>query len=173
MMLKRTIAATALVLGSAVAANAADIPMAPAPPPPPPPAAPVFDWSGPYVGAYAGYVFGVGWVQTGVQVGYNFDLGGFVAGIEGQVGPTFTFPGIAAEANVNARAGIGFGQTLLYGEAGVGYLFNAGFATWNAGGGIEFLVNSDVSLFTEAKAIGAFGGGIFGVTVQGGVNWHF
>lgn len=173
MFLKRTLAAAAIVLGAATAANAADIPTIAPPPPPPPPPAPVFDWSGPYIGAYAGYVFGVGWVQTGVQAGYNFDLGGLVAGIEGQIGPTFTLPGIIGEVNVNARAGFGLGQALIYGEAGVGYLISPSVFTWNAGGGVEFLINTDMSVFAEAKALGAFGGGVFGVSVQGGLNWHF
>ncbi len=172
MKFKRTLAAAAIVLGSAVAANAADIPMAPPAPPPPPPPAPSFDWSGPYVGAYGGYVFGVGWIQTGAQAGYNFDMGGFVAGIEGQLGAVWTLPGLIGEANVNARAGVVLGDALLYGEAGVGVLFPGFVPTWNAGGGIEFAVTNDISLFGEAKALGFFGGGVFGVTVQGGLNWH-
>jgi len=172
MFLKRTLIAATFVVGSAVAANAADIIPAPPPPPPAPPMAPAFDWSGPYVGAYAGYMFGPGLAQVGAQAGYLWDLGGFVVGLEGQVGGGFAFPGIFGEANLNARAGYGFGDLLAYAEAGVGVLWPITY-TWNAGGGLEYAINSDMSVFGEAKAVGAFGGGIFGVSVQGGLNWHF
>lgn len=171
MFLKRTLAAAAIVLGTAAAANAADIPMTPVAPPPPPPA-PVFDWSGPYVGAYTGWMFGPGLLQTGVQAGYLFDMGGFVAGVEAQLGADFAFPGVLGEANLNARAGYAFNQLLLYAEAGVGILYPVVW-TWNAGGGVEYALDSGISLFVESKAVGAFGGGIFGVTLQGGANWAF
>ena len=173
MFLKRTLAAAAIVVGTAAAANAADIPTIAPPPPPPPVAAPAFDWSGPYVGAYGGYIVGAGIAQTGVQAGYNFMLGDmFVAGVEVQGGGIWTFPGLLGEANVNARLGAAFGQVLVYAEAGVGIIFPGGF-TWNAGGGIEYAINSNISVFGEGKAIGAFGGGYIGTSVQGGVNFHF
>ncbi len=175
-ILKRSLIAAAAVIGTVGAAAAADIPMAPpAPPAAPvtPPPAPAFDWSGPYVGAYSGYVFGVGWVPFGVQAGYLYDLGGFVVGIEGQLAANWTIPGLAGQANVNARAGVELGEALLYGEAGVGILFPGATGTWNAGGGIEFAVNNDMTLFAETKAEGTFGGGLYGVRVTGGLNWHF
>ena len=171
MFLKRTLIAAAFVVGSAVAANAAD-PIMPAPPPPPPPAAPVFDWSGPYVGAYTGYLFGPGFLQVGAQAGYLWDLGGFVVGVEGQAGGGWAFPGLFGEANLNARAGYSFGSVLAYAEAGVGVLWPVTF-TWNAGGGVEFAINNDMSLFVESKYYGTFGGGGLAIGVQGGLNWHF
>ena len=176
MFVKRIAAAAALVLTGTIAANAADLTPAYNPPPAVAPApyvpAPSFDWSGPYIGAYGGYVFGVGWIQTGVQAGYNFDLGGFVVGIEGQLGADWTLPGLIGEANANAKAGVVLGQALLYGEAGVGLLFPGPGFGWNAGGGLEFAVTNEMSLFVESKALGLFGGGLYGVSVQGGLNWH-
>ncbi len=164
------------MLTGTIAANAADLTPAYTPWPPvvaPAPyvPAPSFDWSGPYVGAYGGYMFGLGAIQFGAQAGYNFMLGQtFVAGIEGQVGGLYA-GGFAAEANVNARLGAVLGQALLYGEAGVGIIYPVAW-TWNAGGGIEFAVSNSMSVFAETKYIGTFGGGPLGVTVQGGLNWH-
>jgi len=178
MILKRTVAAAALVLSGTVAANAADLsPAYPSIAPPPPPSpyvpAPSFDWSGPYVGAYGGYMFLAGFAQAGVQAGYNFMLGPtFLAGIEAQAGGIWAFPGLAGEANLNARVGAAFGNVLVYGEAGAGLIYPVAW-TWNAGGGVEYALSNSVSLFGEAKAVGAFGGGLVGVSATGGVNWHF
>lgn len=176
MVLKRTVAAAALVLTGTVAASAADLsptysPIAPPPPSPYVPA-PAFDWSGPYVGAYGGYMFIAGFAQFGVQAGYNFMLGtNFLAGIEVQGGGIFAFPGLGAEGNLNARLGATFGNILVYGEAGVGVIWPVAY-TWNAGGGVEYAINRNMSLFGEAKAVGGFGGGLLGVSAVGGVNWH-
>jgi outer membrane immunogenic protein len=171
MFLKRTLVAGALVIASAVAANAADIPpMTPTPPPAPPPA-PTFSWGGPYVGAYGGYIFGPGFPQFGAQAGYNFVSGGFLGGVEVQAGGVFV-GGLAFEGNLKARAGAVLGSSLLlYGEAGVGWL-STGVFTYTFGGGAEVALGTAVSLFAEAKGLGVFGGGCCLVTVQGGLNWH-
>jgi opacity protein-like surface antigen len=176
MNLKRTIAAGALVLMSAVGAIAADIPapiaVTPPPPPPPAPMAPAFDWSGPYVGAYGGYVFGGVWIQAGVQAGYNMVRGNFLAGLEAQAGAAFLGGTVAFEGNLNARLGFVLGSRfLLYGEAGLGIVIPAPVYLWSAGGGLEIGLGTSASLFAEAKVVGAFGGGI-GYSVQGGLNWH-
>lgn len=175
MNLKRTIAAGALVLMSAAGVQAADImgpiPSTPAPPPPPPPMAPAFDWSGPYIGAYGGYVVSA-WIQGGVQAGYNIVRGSFLAGIEAQTGVAYT-GGIGFEGNVNARLGFVLGSRfLVYGEAGVGILLPGATYLWNAGGGVEVGLGTALSLFTEAKIVGAFGGGTIGYAFQAGLNWH-
>ena len=177
MFTKRAAASAALVLASTIAVNAADLTPAytPAPPPPAVSYTPMigFDWSGPYVGAYGGYLIGVGFGQAGAQAGYNFMLGNtFVAGIEVQAGGIWAFPGLLGEANANARLGAAFGDVLVYAEGGVGIIYPVAF-TWNAGGGLEYAINNDFSVFGEAKAVGAFGGGYIGTTVQAGVNWHF
>ncbi len=73
MFLKRTLAASAIVIATAVAANAADIPTMPEPMTPEPMMpAPSFNWGGAYVGGYGGYVFGGTWSQVGAQAGYQF-----------------------------------------------------------------------------------------------------
>lgn len=176
MFIKRAAATAALVLAGTIAANAADLsPAYPAPAPAPAPYVPTpsFDWSGPYVGAYTGYTFGAGFAQLGAQAGYNFMFGTtFVAGIEAQAGGFWAFPGLGGEANLNGRVGAAFGNTLVYAEAGVGLLYPVAW-TWNAGGGVEYAFNNGMSVFGEAKAIGAFGGGYIGTSVQGGLNWHF
>jgi len=171
MFMKRTLAAVAIVLGTATAASAADIPMAPAPPPPPP-AAPSFDWSGPYVGALAGWVVGPG-PYLGAQIGYNFDMGGYVVGLEARAGSPVL--GFLPYGTLSGRAGVALGATdniLLYGAAGVGFAPGPGFF-YTFGGGVEFAVSDSVSIFTEARGIGIFTGGCCGALVQGGVNFHF
>jgi opacity protein-like surface antigen len=177
MFLKRTLAASMLVVASAAAAGAADlptIPVAPAPPPPPVAMAPSFDWSGPYVGAYGGAVFNSPtYYQAGIQAGYNFTRGNFLAGIEGQAGADFS-GGTAFEADVNARVGGILGErVLLYAEAGVGLITGTPTYIWTAGGGMEVAVGNAASVFAEAKAVGAFTGGCCALLVQGGLNWHF
>lgn len=175
MNLKRTIAAGALVLMSAAGTQAADLPMAPmAPPPPPPPApmAPAFDWSGPYIGFYGGYAVGPAWIQAGVQAGMNVVRNHLLFGAEVQAGAIYA-GGFGFEANLNGRLGFILGSRfLVYGEAGVGVALPPPTYLWTAGGGIEIGLGNAASLFTEAKLIGAFGGGTIGYTIQAGVNFH-
>jgi opacity protein-like surface antigen len=178
MKLKRTIAAVALALMSAAGAQAADIPAPiaitpPAPPPPPAPIAPAFDWSGPYVGAYGGFVFGaVGWYQAGVVIGYNMMRGNFLAGLETELGAAFGVA-IAFEGYANGRLGFVLGSRfLLYAEAGAGALVPAGGFLWNAGGGVEVGITSGMSLFVEGNALFAGAATYVGTAVQAGLNWH-
>jgi len=181
MLMKRTLAAGALVLASAVAASAADLPTIPAPPPPPPTAvAPAFDWSGPYVGAFGGGIFNDPfdpiW-QVGLQAGFNMQRGSFVVGAEAYAEYRFsTGFGNHWSAGANARVGAVLGErVLVYGEAGAGYVFTAGgFPVWTAGGGVELGLGEAMSLFTEVKAINTFGGGpaTRGTQIQAGLNFH-
>jgi outer membrane immunogenic protein len=98
--------ATMLTASAAMAADPVIIPP-PAPPPPPPPAAPVMDWTGPYIGAVLGYGMGskewtfpavgapagpldgspvethaVQGFLAGIEGGFRFGLGGVVLGVE-------------------------------------------------------------------------------------------
>jgi len=183
-MFKRRILAAgvagALLVAGAVSANAADLPTLPAAPPPPPPApvAPAFDWSGPYVGAYGGAILyppGDPIYQIGAQAGFNFQRGAFLVGAEayGEYRLSTGF-GNHWSAGANARAGAVLGERfLLYGEAGVGYVFQGGgFPVWTAGGGVEVGLGRAASIFAEAKAIGTFTGFCCGTQIQGGVNFH-
>jgi outer membrane immunogenic protein len=165
------------IVGSALVTTsvlAADLPPPPAgaPPPPPPMAAPAFDWSGPYIGAYGGVFLPATAGQAGIQAGFNVVRGRFLAGLEAQVGAVFGGGGFTYEAYLNGRLGFILGDRfLLYGEAGVGML--GGIFIWTGGGGMEIALREAWSIFAEAKAIGVFGGGgIAAYTVQGGINWH-
>ncbi|MGD9739478.1 MAG: outer membrane protein [Bauldia sp.] len=110
-MRKLLLASAAMVAlgGPALAADAVPPPPVPAPPVVAAPA-PTFDWTGPYVGFYAGYGFGYSaatgttpgafdegvagltlpvdprGVLGGVTVGYNQQAGAFVFGVEGTGG---------------------------------------------------------------------------------------
>lgn len=177
----------ALVLGAFVAlfsasiASAADIPRpiykAPAIAP-----APEFTWSGFYVGAHGGYGWNnytgndpvagsstgqaKGWLG-GVQLGYNYQLGAFVLGAEGDFSfadVKWTEDGWAGAgstaslksdyyATAAARIGYAFDRFLVYGKGGIAFTRDkydisdgaGGTATgnfnrtgWMLGGGLEY-----------------------------------
>ena len=179
MKLKRTIAAGAFVLMSAAGAQAADIvgPVVVTPPPPPPPApmAPAFDWSGPYVGAFGGFVFSTtNWYQVGAVIGFNRVRGQFLLGLEAELGAAFGGT-LAFEGAGNARLGWVLGQAsraVIYAEAGAGGIFPGGGFMWNAGAGVEIAVTSSMSMFVEGNALFAAPAVFTGTAVQAGLNWH-
>src|SRR5262245_53955253 len=90
-------AAALAMVGVATTASAADL--ARRPPPPPPPKAPVivpaYNWTGAYIGINGGYgwgrskwdglpaTFDVKGGMAGGQLGYNWQFGQFVYGVEG------------------------------------------------------------------------------------------
>ena len=95
--MKKILLASVALFGFAGAASAADLPIRSAPPAPIVAAAPIFTWTGFYVGVNAGYgwnddaddvVFGAttipgvsdddGGFIGGAQVGYNYQIGSFV-----------------------------------------------------------------------------------------------
>jgi len=127
------VGATLLFAGPALAADLGR---------PPPlkaaPLAPVFTWTGFYLGVHGGY----GWSTSdgldlkggfgGGQVGYNYQINNFVLGIEGDIAwadisETDTFGLISATlkidtlASLRGRLGVAFGNTLLYGTGGGGW----------------------------------------------------
>jgi outer membrane immunogenic protein len=173
MLIKRAVAASAMLMAGIVAASAADIPpIIPPPSPPPPPPAPTFDWTGPYVGIYGGHILSTPRNQAGVQAGFNIARGALLAGVELQAGAMFAGGTVVFEGNLNGRLGAVLGDRfLLYGEAGVGTI---GFSTYTYtfGGGAEVAIADAISIFAEAKGLGAFGGGCCVTTVQVGLNWH-
>jgi outer membrane immunogenic protein len=149
------IAASTLAVG---AANAADIPRG-APPPPVVQALPIFTWTGLYVGLNGGYVFETGkstitgtpgllgtgltpgpqktlgdGYTIGVQAGYNYQIGAFVAGLEADVnyvdlGKTIvsTTGGLTTTltqntsylATLRGRLGVAFDRVMIYGTGGL------------------------------------------------------
>ena len=182
------LAATALTTAGLTAASAADLPVRAAPPPYIAPV-PIFTWTGFYAGVNAGWgwrdddqepVFlapgpGIpaglagtlnfgngddGGFTGGGQIGYNFQTGSFVWGVEADIqwadtgddkdavfiaGPGFagTFVPGTFESNspewwgsVRARAGVAFDRVLVYATGGLAYTEdNAG---WTVGGGVEW-----------------------------------
>ena len=159
------LAATALTIAGVSAASAADLPMRAAPPAPIIAAAPIFTWTGFYVGAQVGYgwnandndiVLPTGFVVqsgdfgdsgdgflAGVHAGYNYQIGSFVIGVEGDVegvfgdddddlvivgpgGGVFTNYGFAGNAldwqgSIRARAGFAFDRALIYATGGFAF----------------------------------------------------
>jgi outer membrane immunogenic protein len=141
-------ASIAVLSLAAVQAHAADLPSytpaeayAPAEQ-----ASPVYDWSGFYVGAHAGYAFGKLDTFTpataarsrpdgngmfgGIQAGYNHQINQFVVGVEadgsmGGIDGNGAPGGVPVSSDVNwqssirGRAGYAFDRFLAYGTAGV------------------------------------------------------
>ena len=184
-MLKRFLVAGAFVVGTTLAAAAADLPSPPpvAPAAPPPPmASPAFDWSGPYIGVYgsflanfAGPAYGVG---AGVQAGFNIQRGSFVVGLELQAGVIYdiTFGAFGFDPQLNARLGFAVGErALVYAEGGAGAIIASGVGTtpfWTAGGGLAFAIRDPMTAFGEVKVLAPFGGGGMIYIFQAGLNWH-
>ena len=206
--MKKILLASVALLGFAGAASAADLPartMAPAAPIVA--AAPIFTWSGFYLGVNAGY----GWSNNdsdvidlvdedddggfigGAQVGYNYQIGSFVVGVEGDLqyidfGSTrFRDAGLVLrEAGIDdwfgtarARAGVAFGQALIYGTGGFAFADDAN--GWTVGGGVEYAFTNNLSAKIEGLYVnldndddfpGFDGETDFGV-VRAGLNFRF
>ena len=143
------LAATALTTAAVSAASAADLPSRRYAPAPIVAAVPVFTWTGFYVGVNAGYgwntndndvfVPGIGVVDSdddggfvgGAQVGYNYQIGSFVVGLEGDIqyadfGGDNDVVGFDDDNNdwfgtVRARAGFAIDRVLIYATGGFAY----------------------------------------------------
>ena len=143
----RRIMLTALMAGVASGALAADLPTYKSPPPPPAYAPPAFTWTGFYIGVNGGFGFSdtdnasFGHVSGGLvggTVGYNWQMGQFVLGYEGDIdwsgvrGSNFayTLPGgfgsdkLTTDWMVTERARLGYAvdRTLFFvtgGYAGI------------------------------------------------------
>jgi outer membrane immunogenic protein len=129
----RTILGTALLLGMAGTAVAADLP---SPYYTAPSALSAYSWAGPYLGATIGYERGAvsnnptrpSGVAGGIEGGYNWQFGQFVAGGEADIqasGASDTFAPWQFSnpwfGTLRGRAGVAIGNTLLFGTAGVAY----------------------------------------------------
>jgi outer membrane immunogenic protein len=142
---------------------------------------PATNWSGFYIGAMGGYgseatsdPLGIKGGFGGGTVGYNWQSGMFVAGIEadgafGNISATATSGGITATAKVDAlatvrgRVGVAFDQVLLYGTGGLAIADTKISATdgvvslsdsktqtgWTAGAGVEWMFMPRWSLKAE------------------------
>jgi outer membrane immunogenic protein len=163
-MKKLILAAVALVAaGSAVTAEAADLPYAPRAPYTVSQPLNAYNWAGPYIGGNLGYAWGSvdnnptrpSGFAGGVQAGYNWQNGPWVFGVEGDIEANsandtfapwkFSNPWFGT---VRGRAGYAFNNILFYGTGGLafGELRGDTFgmseshttAGWTAGVGAEF-----------------------------------
>jgi len=210
------LAATAFSVAGLTAASAADLPSRVAPAPIYTPV-PIFTWTGFYVGVNAGIgfnnsddgdlVFGgvpiigdsdddAGFVG-GAQVGYNYQIGSFVVGLEADIqyadfgGVNYDFGpfGIYENNNddwfgtVRARAGFAFDRALIYATGG--WAFTDDRNGWTLGGGLEYAftdnltakieglyVNLESDDFTFAGTTFRTGDTDFGV-FRAGLNFKF
>jgi outer membrane immunogenic protein len=180
--MKRIFIAGAFLLAAGAQALAADMPM-PGPPPPPTyyPVVPLYIWSGFYLGINGGGAFGnSNWTDpidgatgnfsvtgglVGGTVGFNYQIGSWVLGVEGDGdwanfnGTTFnaSCAGVGCTtqsdwlATVRGRAGYAWDRVLFYGTAGAAFanvqaaagalpLFSSTQAGWTAGVGVEYAI---------------------------------
>ena len=208
--MKKILLASVALFGFAGAASAADLPMRAAPPAPIIAAAPIFTWTGFYVGVNAGY----GWSNDdfdaidladdeddggfigGAQVGYNYQIGSFVVGLEGDIQyadfgreGAFDLDGDGDEdgvfessdwfGTVRARAGVAFDRALIYATGGFAFADDA--TGWTVGGGVEYAFTNNLSAKIEGLYVnldndddfpGFDGETDFGV-VRAGLNFRF
>jgi outer membrane immunogenic protein len=176
------LAGVASVTLAAAAASAADLPSQAPPPAPIIAAAPIFTWTGFYAGVNAGWGWrdndresvvlggavpgtlffpdnGDGGFTGGGQIGYNYQIGSFVIGLETDIqwadtdqdedvafipaGVPGTFvPGTFDNdlsdwfGTVRARAGFALDRVLIYATGGLAYTDDT--TGWVAGGGVEW-----------------------------------
>jgi outer membrane immunogenic protein len=212
MNLKRLLLSGAVIAISTTVAFAADLPMRSAPPVYVPP--PLYNWSGFYIGDNAG----VGWSNGGNvtvfdpalgpqsigvnshsgfigggQIGYNFQVGEFVYGLEtdiqyasiggsvnwGPYGRLGVSTGSSGEyfGTLRARAGYAIDRTLLYLTGGLAYgglnssplggnaTSNVGYAL---GGGVEYAFTQNWTAKVEALYINLSNGSNRTIAVTNG-----
>lgn len=177
--MKKYLLATVAALGivAAGAASAADLPSRKGPIAAPV-YVPVFTWTGFYVGANAGYGWGNvnadgfanvgdldGFVGGG-QVGYNYQMGQFVLGLEADLqgadlssGSNLGLVNVKTEyfGTVRARVGVAFDRFLPYITGGWAYgnvktsIPGIAFSSdkthtggWTVGGGLEYAVTNNI-----------------------------
>ena len=201
--MKNLLLTSVALFGFAGTALAADLPSRAPPPVPYVAAVPVFTWTGFYVGVNAGYgwntngsnnnsvfVPNVGFVDVGGggsdggfvgggQVGYNYQFGSFVVGVEGDIqwadlggkNESVFVPGLGFVNNnsnngvdwfgtVRARAGFAFDRFLIYATGG--------FAFSDSNNNNS---NGTCLAGTVVVVCGNGGGNSTGWTVGGGVEW--
>jgi hypothetical protein len=124
-----------------------------------------FDWSGLYVGVYTSTNGPV----IGTLVGYSVLRGRLLFGLEGGAGTASGF----GMVNLRARLGATIRPRLLgYYATGVIWVPVLSQAALELGGGLEFAIADDVSLYAEAMAIHPFGIPLWALNFQAGVKWY-
>jgi outer membrane immunogenic protein len=192
----KKILTAALLASVATTAFAADLPTRKGPPPAPAYYAPPFTWTGFYVGINGGYgfsdvdnnnfAFGGGKAfghpdggMVGGTVGYNYQIGQFVLGLEGSLdwadlnkGRSFADGSssnlkVDSVGNVLARVGYAYDRTLFYvaggyagadvhagtfndAAVGVGFGGSSGWQSGYAiGAGVEYAITNNISVKGE------------------------
>lgn len=185
-ILMASVGAVALT-GSAVAADLSQ---------PYPPPVPIFTWTGLYVGGQIGYGWGSdhasltspfiydpsplspGGVIGGAHIGYNLQLGPWVAGIEGDVNGTsigqtqngfFHSDSLSTrsdiQGSIRARAGYAIDRVLLFATGGAAFggfqnTYASPFGSdnigrtrsgWTVGGGLEYAITNNWSVQAEYR----------------------
>jgi outer membrane immunogenic protein len=191
--MKKILLSSVALLGLTAGAMAADLPSRAAPAPVFA-AVPVFTWTGFYVGVNAGAGFnannkdivvpGFGVIGSnddvgftgGGQVGYNYQFGQFVAGLEADIqfadigsgrndALIVAFPGLVGVIDnssdrffgtVRGRLGFAIDRALVYATGGfaygdVGNRFGGGDTNsgWTVGGGIEYALTNNIIVGVE------------------------
>jgi len=195
--MKKILLSSVALLGLTAGAMAADLPSRRAPAPIVA-AVPVFTWTGFYVGVNAGYgwnsddevtIDGVtfeldneGGFVGGAQVGYNYQIGSFVVGLEGDIqyadfGGDDDFSSSDWFGTARARAGVAFDRALVYATGGFAFADDAN--GWTVGGGVEYAFTNNLSAKVEGlyvnldtdTPVGSYDAE-FGV-VRAGLNFRF
>jgi len=184
-MLRKILMSTVVILGAMGTASAADLPNTKAPPAFVPPPPPVFTWTGVYIGGQIGYQWGTdsavgprgigasysaSGVTGGAHVGYNYQMGQFVAGIEGDVNGS-SYNGTTAlgaigtrenvDGSVRGRVGVAWDRALIYATGGAafggidntypGLTISHTRVGWTVGGGIEYAIDNNWSVRAEYR----------------------
>jgi outer membrane immunogenic protein len=151
------------------------------------------NWGGFYAGGQVGYGDGsTGGVDFdgalgGAHVGYNFDLGGYVLGVEldGDLGKLELDNGSEIDRiiRLKGRAGVDMGQTMLYATAGVARArLDDGSSTTSDNGyfgglGVDYAVTDSVIVGGELlqHRFDNFGGGssVDATTLRAKVSFRF
>jgi outer membrane immunogenic protein len=176
----------ALAALAAVPANAADMPIR-GPYKYQPEYAPVFNWTGMYLGVHAGYGFSddLDGFTGGFQLGYNWQFSrNIVFGIEADATATDMNGGAAIPVHVDyfatARARIGYtwDRTMIYGTGGLAYARVGAFGVhdsdtgWALGAGLEWAYSNAWSLKAEYLYYD-IGAGFDASMIRLGANYRF
>ena len=203
--MKKTIMAMAIATTASGSAAAADLPRGPAPYYPPP--ASVYNWTGPYAGLNLGYqwakvtnnVTEPSGIAGGGQLGYNWQLGQFVFGLETDIQASAADDTFAPYkfsnpwfGTLRARIGYAINNVMLYGTGGLAYGELKGeffgleedktLVGWTAGAGIEYGFTQNWSakleylymdLGSRTYSITGVDNGLHSSFLRLGVNYHF
>jgi outer membrane immunogenic protein len=185
-ILSLCVALTALSFASPV--NAADLPVRAPYYKIQPQAAPIFNWSGFYVGGHIGYGFSddVDGFLGGLQAGYNWQFSpSIVFGVEVDIsGTDMNGAPLGLPAHIDyistARARIGYvwDRTMIYGTGGLAYArasvagFHDADTGWVAGAGLEWAYTRNWTAKAE-YLYHDLGNGFDASTIKLGMNYRF